>query len=72
MHLHVYTTDDAKFAIECAEMLKVIMKDLHGTFGVDNYETRVARLDKVIVNLDQQTSYSFQRTRSKEENDAAI
>ncbi len=57
----VYTIDDAKYAIECARTLKGIMEDLHGRYGVVNYEKRQARLDAVISNLEQQTSYSFQK-----------
>ncbi len=57
----VYTMDDAKYTIECAKTLKGIMEDLQGRFGVGNYEQRQARLDKVISNLEQQTSYSFQK-----------
>lgn len=57
----IYTIDDAQYAIECAKILKGIMEDLHKRFGVGNYEERQARLDKVIVNLNQQTSYSFQK-----------
>ena len=57
----IYTIDDAKYAIECAKILKGIMENLHGKYGVGKYEDRQARLDKVIVNLKQQTSYSFQK-----------
>ncbi len=57
----IYTMDDAQYAIECAKTLKGIMEDLQGRYGVGNYEERQARLDKVISNLEQQTSYSFQR-----------
>lgn len=57
----VYTIQDAKYAIDCAKTLKGVMEDLQGKYGVSNYEKRQARLDGVISNLEQQTSYSFQK-----------
>ncbi len=58
-----YTIDDAQYVIECAKTLKGIMEDLQGRYGVGNYEERQARLDKVISNLEQQTSYSSLKER---------
>ncbi len=57
----VYTIDDAKYVIDCTKTLKSIMEDLRRRYSVGNYEKRQARLDAVISNLEQQTSYSFQK-----------